>query len=100
MKIVTNNRLLRRAALAIVAGVTLYGCKDFLSKASIPEGTLDQGTLSTPGGVEGSLIAAYRQLDCTSISGAWGCAVSNWAFGSVPSDDAYEGSQALDQPPV
>jgi hypothetical protein len=100
MRIVTNNRLLRRAALAIVAGVTLYGCKDFLSKASIPEGTLDQGTLSTPQGVEGTLIAAYRQLDCTNISGAWGCAVSNWAFGSVTSDDAYEGSQALDQPPI
>jgi starch-binding outer membrane protein, SusD/RagB family len=100
MKIVTNYRRLTGVALAFLAGVTLYGCKDFLSKASIPEGTLDQGTLSTPSGVEGSLIAAYRQLDCTNISGAWGCAVSNWAFGSVPSDDAYEGSQALDQPPI
>jgi hypothetical protein len=100
MRIVSQYRLLKGAALAIVAGVALYGCKDFLSKAAIPEGTLDQGTLSTPQGVEGSLIAAYRQLDCTNISGAWGCAVSNWAFGSVPSDDAYEGSEANDQPPV
>ena len=100
MKIVSNYRLLKGAALAIVAGITLYGCKDFLSKAAVPEGTLDAGTLANPAGVEGSLIAAYRQLDCTNISGAWGCAVSNWAFGSVPSDDAYEGSEANDQPPV
>lgn len=100
MRIVSQYRLLKGAALAIVAGAALYGCNDFLSKAAIPEGTLDQGTLSTPAGVEGSLIAAYRQLDCTNISGAWGCAVSNWAFGSVTSDDAYEGSEANDQPPI
>ena len=100
MRIVPNYRALRGAALAILAGVTLYGCKDFLQKSATPEGTLDQETLATPDGVEGSLIAAYRQLDCTNISGAWGCAVSNWAFGSVTSDDAYEGSQANDQPPV
>jgi hypothetical protein len=100
MRIVPNYRAVRGAALALLAGVTLYGCKDFLQKSAIPEGTLDQGTLSTPEGVEGSLIAAYRQLDCTNISGAWGCAVSDWAFGSTTSDDAYEGSQANDQPPV
>ena len=100
MKIVPNYRALRGAALALLAGVTLYGCKDFLEKSATPEGTLDQGTLSTPEGVEGSLISAYRQLDCTGIGGGWGCAVSNWAFGSTTSDDAYEGSQANDQPPV
>jgi hypothetical protein len=100
MRIVSKYRYLTGTALGILAAMTLYGCKDFLTKAATPEGTLDQGTLSTQSGVEGSLIAAYRQLDCTAINGAWGCAVSNWAFGSVPSDDAYEGSEANDQPPV
>ena len=96
-----NHRLLKGTALAMAAGAVLYGCGDFLSKAATPEGTLDQGTLTTPFGVEGSLIATYRQLDCTNIhTGDWGCAVSNWVFGSVTSDDAYEGSEANDQPPV
>ena len=100
MKIGSNYRLTAGMALAILAGVTLYGCKDFLTKASAPQGALDQGSLNSVAGVEGMLIAAYRQLDCTSADGAWGCAVSDWAFGSVPSDDAYEGSEANDQPPV
>lgn len=100
MKTVFRSRLLTSTAAAFIAGLALYGCKDFLSKAATPEGTLDAGTLSNPTGVEGSLIATYRQLDCTNISGAWGCAVSNWAFGSTTSDDAYEGSEANDQPPV
>ena len=101
MRIVPRKyRTVTASALAVVAGLTLYGCKDFLNKAATPEGTLDQGTLSTAAGVEGSLVAAYRQLDCTAINGAWGCAVSNWAFGSTTSDDAYEGSEAGDQPPV
>ncbi len=100
MKIGLNYRVLKGTALAIVAGAVLYGCNDFLTKAATPQGTLDQGTLMTAAGVEGSLIATYRQLDCTNINGAWGCAVSNWVFGSVTSDDAYEGSEANDQPPV
>jgi hypothetical protein len=54
----------------------------------------------TKGGVEGTLIAAYRQLDCTNSSGAWGCAASNWVWGSAASDDAYKGSEATDQPPI
>ena len=100
MKIVANHRLLAGTALAILAGMTLYGCKDFLTKAATPQGTLDSKTLQNQAGVEGTLIAAYRQLDCTTSSGAWGCAVSNWAFGSATSDDAYKGSEATDQPPV
>jgi starch-binding outer membrane protein, SusD/RagB family len=86
--------------VAILAGITLYGCKDFLNSNASPQGALDEATLRNQTGVEGTLIAAYRQLDCTTSSGAWGCAVSNWAFGSATSDDAYKGSEATDQPPV
>jgi len=84
----------------ILAGATLYGCKDFLTNASAPQGTLDEQTLATQAGVEGTLLAAYRTLDCTNTLGAWGCAASNWVWGSVPSDDAYKGSEASDQPPI
>jgi hypothetical protein len=87
--------------VAILAGATLYGCKDFLNSTAAPLGTLDQSTLMTKAGVEGTLIAAYRQVDCTnSIGGNFGCAASNWVFGSATSDDAYKGSEATDQPPI
>lgn len=100
MRLISRHRWLGGAMAAMLAGVTLYGCKDFLNSNAAPQGTLDEGTLRTLAGVEGTLIAAYRQLDCTTSSGAWGCAVSNWAFGSATSDDAYKGSEATDQPPV
>jgi hypothetical protein len=100
MRLMSRYPWLTGTAVSILAGLTLYGCRDFLNSSTAPQGTLDQATLSTQVGVEGTLIAAYRQLDCTVSSGAWGCAVSNWAFGSATSDDAYKGSEATDQPPV
>ena len=85
------------AGLVVVAGVT-YACKDFLDQPA--QGTVDQATLLNKVGVEGSLIAAYRALDCQSSSGAWGCAVSNWVWGGVTSNDAYKGSDLGDQNPI
>ncbi len=85
------------AGLVVVAGVT-YACKDFLDQPA--QGTVDQATLMNRVGVEGSLIAAYRALDCQSSSGAWGCAVSNWVWGGVTSNDAYKGSDLGDQNPI
>jgi hypothetical protein len=89
------------AALVTALSVGVYGCSNFLEDAGKPQGTLDEGTLATLSGVEGSLISAYRTLDCTSnTSNDWGCAASNWVWGSVTSDDAYKGSEASDQPPI
>jgi hypothetical protein len=86
------------AGVVVVAGVT-YACKGFLDQPA--QGTLDQTTLTTKIGVEGSLIAAYRALDCeASSAGSWGCAASNWVWGSVTSGDAYKGSNLGDQQPV
>ena len=98
MRPVTKHPLLRGTAAIILATAVLYGCKDFLSSASEPQGTLNQQTLANRGGVEGSLIAAYRTLDCTgATSDTWGCAASNWVFGNVVADDSYKGSSPLDQ---
>jgi hypothetical protein len=86
------------AGLVVIAGVT-YACKDFLDQPA--QGTVDQATLATKAGVEGSLIAAYRALDCSSSSaGSWGCAASNWVWGSVTGNDAYKGSDLGDQQPI
>jgi len=100
MKIVTKHPLVFAVSLmaTVAAG---WGCKNFLEDASEPLGTLDQNTLVNKAGVEGSLLSAYRILDCTSqFSPDWGCAASNWVWGSVTSDDAYKGSEATDQPPI
>jgi hypothetical protein len=100
MRLTSKYPWLTGTAVAILAGASLYGCKDFLNSTAAPQGTLDQTTLMTKAGVEGTLIATYRQLDCTNSSGAWGCAASNWVWGSATSDDAYKGSEATDQPPI
>jgi len=85
------------AGLVVIAGVG-YACKNFLDQPA--QGTVDQATLMNKVGVEGSLVAAYRALDCQSSSGAWGCAVSNWVWGGVTSNDAYKGSDLGDQNPI
>jgi hypothetical protein len=101
MKNVSRRPMLLGIGMMLCSLGTLYGCKDFLTEAALPQGTLDQGTLGTKSGVEGSLISAYRQLDYTNgIAGGWGSAASNWIWASVASDDAYKGSTASDQPGI
>ena len=100
MKIASNYRLLVGTAVLLLVTAGVNGCKDFLSENAVPQGTLDEGTLSTASGVEGTLIGAYRTLDCTNNTGAWGCAASNWVWGSVAADDSYKGSTNTDQPPI
>ncbi|OLC32243.1 MAG: hypothetical protein AUH31_01140 [Armatimonadetes bacterium 13_1_40CM_64_14] len=97
MNTLYRKKLLVGTGLLVLLGGVTYGCHDFLETK--PQGTLDEATLATRAGVEGSLIATYRVLDCTnSTNSNWGCAASNWVWGSVPSDDAYKGSEATDQP--
>src|SRR5205807_10521169 len=90
------NVLVGTACLLAVAAIT-YACSDFLDTPA--QGTLDQSALATKSGVEGTLIATYRSLDCNNATnGNWGCAASNWPFSSITSDEAYKGSEATDQP--
>ena len=68
MKILSKNPLLvGTTVLALALGA--YGCDQFLTDASTPQGTLDESTLANKDGVEGSLIGAYRALDCTNAVG-------------------------------
>src|SRR3989449_2900989 len=97
MKNLLRSRLVLGAAVFALIGAITYACKNFLDTPA--QGTLDENALATKAGVEGSLIAAYRSLDCNNATnGNWGCAASNWPFGSITSDDAYKGSEATDQP--
>ena len=96
MKKATRQPMLLGTAMFLAAG-SLFGCKEsFLTDAAAPQGVLDAGVLANAAGVEGNLIAAYRQLDVTTGTGGFGGAASNWVFGSVLSDDAYKGSDAAD----
>lgn len=101
MKSPSRHPLLFGTATAILLVATLYGCKDFLTRAGEPQGTLNEQTLQNRAGVEGSLISAYRALDWNNgVGGNWGNAATNWVWGSVTSDDAYKGSEASDQPNI
>lgn len=94
-----NKIIIGLAALVLSAGL-IIGCSDSFLDGP-PQGSLDEVTLSNPAGVEANLIAAYRVLGGWFAGvGGWGAASSNWPFGSVTSDDAYKGSENLDQPDV
>ncbi len=99
MKTLLRSKLMIATAVLATLGAISYACKNFLDQPA--QGTVDQGTLMNKVGVEGSLIAAYRALDCeASSAGSWGCAASNWVWGSVTSNDAYKGSDLGDQNPI
>ena len=99
MNLTRKYRLIGAAGTVFAGALLLYGCKNFLTDNAKPQGAVTGQTLATASGVEGLLIATYRALDCNyQTTNDWGCAVSNWVFGSIASDDAYEGSSAGDQP--
>ena len=99
MKTLLRSKLVIATAVLTTLGAITFACKDFLEQPA--QGTVDEATLATKVGVEGSLIAAYRSLDCSSSSaGSWGCAASNWVWASVTSGDAYKGSNLGDQQPI
>jgi starch-binding outer membrane protein, SusD/RagB family len=90
--------MLLGTALMFLAAGTLFGCKDsFLTDAAQAQGVLDQSVLANAAGVEGNLIATYRSLDYTnSVGGSQCSAASDWCWASVPSDDAYKGTEPSD----
>lgn len=79
---------------ALLLGLTV-SCKDsFLDRP--PLGSIAETSLTNPNGVNGALIVAYRGLTGVSI-GNWYTSANNWLWGGIRSDDAYKGSESLDQ---
>jgi hypothetical protein len=100
-RLAARHPLLVGLASLTFAVATIYGCSNFLTDASAPEGTLDQSSLGNQAGVEGTLIATYRALDWTTgQSGPFPVGAANWVWGSVTSDDAYKGSEQTDSPDI
>jgi starch-binding outer membrane protein, SusD/RagB family len=83
---------------SISIGLSLLGvlsCKDdFLDRT--PLGAISEEAIANENGVNGSLIVAYRALTGTQI-GNWYTSATNWLWGGIRSDDAYKGSESLDQ---
>src|SRR2546429_9086312 len=99
MNTLNRHRLLVGTGFLILFGGVTYSCKDFLN--ALPQGVLNQATLTNAAGVEGSLIAAYRALDCTNSTNAdWGCATCDGAFDSALIDVTSKRCAASYQPGV
>ncbi len=74
-------------AAFITSGLLLFGsCKKALDYT--PTGVLSSTDLTSPTAVEGLVTAAYAAIGNGDMIGP---IYSNWAYGSVRSDDAYKG---------
>lgn len=71
----------------IITGLLVFGsCKKVLDYT--PPGVLSSADLTSPSAIEGLVTAAYAAIGNGDMIGP---IYSNWAFGSVHSDDAYKG---------
>jgi hypothetical protein len=73
-------------ASCILSGVLLGSCKKQLDYT--PTGVLSSSDLTSPTAVEGLVTAAYAAIGNGDMIGP---IYSNWAYGSVRSDDSYKG---------
>src|SRR5689334_833028 len=74
-------------AAFLASGLLLMGsCKKALDYT--PTGVLSSTDLTSPAAVEGLVTAAYSAIGNGDMIGP---IYSNWAYGSVRSDDAYKG---------
>ncbi len=91
-------RTLITASLSMAGLLVFNSCSDeFLTRQ--PQAQYSPTAVQTGPGVEALLVGAYGQLDGIPVPGSsWYGAISNWVFGGLPSDDAYKGTDAGDQP--
>jgi len=94
----SNNIVKILVATGLTVGFAV-GCSDgFLTRE--PQAQYSPTALKTAKGVEGVLLGAYAMIDGTGLEGqdGWNNDIHNWVFGGLPSDDAYKGTDAGDQP--
>jgi hypothetical protein len=101
MRHTSKRNLVLGTAMPVLLALGLYACDDTLTETATPQGVLSEQVITSRQGVEASLIGAYRSLDWNgAVGGGFGWTASNWVWGSVPSDDAYKGSEATDIPNI
>jgi starch-binding outer membrane protein, SusD/RagB family len=90
-----KSRIIYFLMFFVAASCVISSCsEEFLDRP--PLGSISENALANENGVQGSLLVAYRALQGRQI-GAWYTGPNNWLWGGVRSDDAYKGSEALDQ---
>ncbi|RYF45156.1 MAG: RagB/SusD family nutrient uptake outer membrane protein, partial [Chitinophagaceae bacterium] len=77
---------MKKLVIIFVAAVAFTACKKQLDYK--PTGVLSSSDLTSPSAVEGLVTAAYAAIGNGDMIGP---IYSNWAYGSVRSDDAYKG---------
>ena len=93
-----NNILKMFLSLGLILGIATACSDEFLTRE--PQGQYSPTALQTATGVEGVLLGAYGMLDGQGLDdqAPWENDIQNWVFGGLPSDDAYKGTDAGDQP--
>jgi hypothetical protein len=95
---------INKLSIAMVALIMLTisnSCSDeFLNKE--PWGVTSEGIFYTEKGCQALLNGCYGVIGGggQGLGYDWGASVTNWAFGSAASDDAYKGSEVTDQVPA
>ncbi|MET0242167.1 MAG: RagB/SusD family nutrient uptake outer membrane protein, partial [Flavitalea sp.] len=77
---------MKKLIILFAAGLAFTACKKQLDYK--PTGVLSSSDLTSPSAVEGLVTAAYAAIGNGDMIGP---IYSNWAYGSVRSDDAYKG---------
>ena len=92
-----NKKIIFSLILTLTLAITMSCEESFLDQP--PLGSYPYPLLTTKQGIEGMLINAYASLKGPN-GGAWYTSPVNWVWGSVTSDEAYKGSEKIDQPDV
>ena len=89
--------IIKRGALVALLLASVWACKESFLELT-PQGALSSEVLGNELGAENALIGAYAMLDGYNIdnNNTWPADPWNWIMGSVPSDDAYKGSEQGD----
>ena len=92
-------KLISYASIVMLTVFVLVSCKDeFLDGPA--QGVLSEAVLTNQQGVEAALVASYSLLDGYAEFQGWAGSGTNAVLGSMPSDDAYKGSEPGDQQPM
>ena len=92
-----------KISIILIFIIGVFSCSEEFLEIN-PQSALDASALSSPDGIEASLISAYSMLDGWNGQwgnfGPWGKDAGHWVWSGVASDDAHKGSEASDIPQI
>jgi tetratricopeptide (TPR) repeat protein len=92
-----------KISIILIFIIGIFSCSEEFLEVN-PQSALDASALSSPDGIEASLISAYSMLDGWNGNwgnfGPWGRDAGHWVWSAVASDEAHKGSEASDIPQI